>query len=350
LHKHYCFERVSFSVSKRNFSERLIIVPATKVLYLSHADVAAINLAMAEIIDAVEFALVEKAHGRTDLPPKHWIPTSNRRFFSAMTSSVPASGSVVCKWQSGSTDNAALGLPYLTGLLMLNDIETGLIVAVMDSTWITSKRTAAASAVAVRHLANPGTEVLGIIGCGLQGRIHVEAILAVCPELQTVRAYDIVPEVLSKYALEIHQTYGLDVVACSNAREVAAGAQVVVTGGIIEPDTERVMEPGWLERGALGIAIDYDCYWKPSAMQTVDGFFTDDVGQMEHLKEYGYFVEAPAATAELGAVAAGLNNGRGSSDEILLTMNMGVAVEDVVMARRVYGQAREADAGIWLDL
>jgi ornithine cyclodeaminase/alanine dehydrogenase-like protein (mu-crystallin family) len=75
----------------------VVIVSASKVLYLSHADVAAIDLAMTEIIDAVEFALVEKAHGRTDMPPKHWVPTSNRRFFSAMSSSVPASGSVICK-------------------------------------------------------------------------------------------------------------------------------------------------------------------------------------------------------------------------------------------------------------
>ena len=328
----------------------MLIVPATKVLYLSHAEVAAIDLGMNEIIDAVELALVEKAHGRTDMPPKHWIPTSDQRFFSAMTSSVPASGSVVCKWQSGSTENAALGLPYLTGLLMLNEIETGLTVAVMDSTWITAKRTAAASAVAMRHLANPGTETLGIIGCGLQGRMHVEAMLAVCPEIQTLRAYDIVPEALTQYALDIHQAYGLDVVPCGDAREVAVGAQVVVTGGIIAPDTERVMEPGWLERGALGIAIDYDCYWKTSAMQAADGFFTDDVGQLEHLKEYGYFIGAPAVTAELGAVAAGLYKGRHSSDQTLLTMNMGVAVEDVVMARRVYDRAREANAGTWLDL
>ena len=79
----------------------------SKVLYLSRADVAKVNLPMPAVIDAVAFALTEKAHGRSTMPPKHWLQTSERRFFSAMTCAVPAANSVVCKWQSGSADNAA---------------------------------------------------------------------------------------------------------------------------------------------------------------------------------------------------------------------------------------------------
>lgn len=322
----------------------------TKTLYLSRADVEAVDLPMKDVIDAVHLALTEKAMGRTEVPPKHWIPVSDRRFFSAMSSAVPAVKAVACKWQSGSSENAALGLPYLTGLLMLNDIECGLTVAVMDSTWITAQRTAAASAVAARHLAGPDAKVLGIIGCGVQGRTNVEAIRVVCPTIETVRAHDIVPETMARYAEEVAAAHGVEVICCDGAEDVVRNADIVVTAGPIEPDAVRVIENGWLKPGALGITLDYDCYWKPSAMKGADKLLTDDVGQMEHLKEYGYFRDLPPIAAEVGQVAAGLKPGRTTADEVLITVNLGVAVEDVTTAQRIYQAAKAKGLGTWLEL
>ena len=321
----------------------------TKLLYLSYADIDSVNLSMGEIIDAVEFSLIEKAHGRTHMPPKHWIPSDNRRLFSAMSSAVPAVGTAICKWQSGSSKNTDYQLPYLTGLLMLNSVETGLTFAIMDSTWITAKRTAAASAVAMRYLANPGTKTIGVIGCGTQGRMHVEAFLTECSEIHTVKAYDISPTALTEYIKEVEGAYGLQVIPCKNAKEVAFEAQIMVTGGPIEANTQRTIEPGWLEKGALGITIDYDCYWQPSSIRAVDRLFTDDIGQMEHLKEFGYFLDLQTVISELGSVAAGLSPGRSSANETLLTLNLGVAVEDAVIAKRVFEKAEAMGKGTWLD-
>jgi hypothetical protein len=113
------------------------------LLYLSRADVETLALPLVEVIEAVELGLEEKALGRTIMPPKHWLAPDEHRFFSAMTSAVPAVAAAACKWPSGSDRNAPRGLPYITGLLLLNDLESGLPVAVMDSTWITAQRTAA---------------------------------------------------------------------------------------------------------------------------------------------------------------------------------------------------------------
>ena len=330
--------------------KQMDVSPTTnKILYLSQESITAINLPMIEIINAVEFSLIEKAYGRTEMPPKHWIPVNEQRFFSAMSSAVPTCDVAVCKWQSGSALNNNFGLPYLTGLLMINSLETGLTLAIMDATWITAKRTAAASAVAIRHLARTDADVVGIIGCGIQGRMHVEAILAIWPKIRQLRAYDILPTSLDRYCTEIQQTQGLNVVSCNNAREVAAGAHVVITGGPIEPNAQRVMESGWLEKGALGIAIDYDCYWKPSAMHAVDQFFTDDIIQMEHLKEYGYFADIPNIQNELGRVAANLCPGRSSNNDTFLTVNLGVSVEDAIIAKKLYETAKETGSGTWVD-
>jgi len=94
------------------------------------------------------------------------------------------------KWVSGFPENHKRGLPYITGLLVLNDPDTGLPVAVMDCAWITAMRTAAATAVAARRLARPESSVLGILGCGVQGKANTEALNVLFP-LKQVMAYDV---------------------------------------------------------------------------------------------------------------------------------------------------------------
>ncbi len=324
--------------------------PRHELLYLSRADVEAVNLPMTTVIEATALALAEKASGRAEMPPKHWLQPGEHRFFSAMTSVVPAVGSAACKWQSGSSENAAFGLPYLTGLLILNDLDTGLPVAVMDSTWLTAQRTAAASAVAARHLAGRDPRTVAILGCGVQGRANLAALGSLFPSLREVRAYDIVPEALTRYAAEMEHRHGVSVRPCAGPREAMRAAQIVVTAGPIEPKAIRAIEPGWLEPGALGIALDYDCYWQAAALRATDGFYTDDGPQLVHLKEYGYFVDAPPVTAELGDVIAGIRPGRSRDDERIVTVNMGVAVEDVVTARRIYEAARAQGRGRSLPL
>jgi len=246
-------------------------------LYLSRKDVEDLGLGMPQVIEAVEEAFREKGLGRTIMPAKHWLAPNERRFYSAMTSIVPSSHAVACKWQSGSADNPALGLPYLTGLLILNDDRTGMPIAIMDSTWITAKRTAAATAVTARYLAKPSAGTLAMIGCGVQGRTNVESLRVVLPGLRRVRAYDVNPEALDGYVTDVSRRFDVEVIPCTSAREAIRGADLVVTGGPIEPTTKRTIDADWLEPGVLGVALDYDCYWKPAALKAADRFFTDDI-------------------------------------------------------------------------
>ncbi len=137
----------------------------SQILYLSQTDVAAVGLTMAEIIDALEAAFREKGEGRVEMPPKPGIhPGEGDNFIHAMPAYIPAMKSAGVKWVSGFPENASRGLPYITGLLILNDVETGLPLAVMDCVWITAMRTGAATAVAARYLARPESSVVGILG------------------------------------------------------------------------------------------------------------------------------------------------------------------------------------------
>jgi ornithine cyclodeaminase/alanine dehydrogenase len=325
------------------------------ILYLSRADVEAAGPSMPDIIGRLEIAFSEKGHGRTEMPPKPGIhpgPSGNDNFIHAMPALIGALGAAGVKWISGFPGNAARGLPYITGLLILNDPETGLPTAVMDATWITAMRTGAATAVAAKRLARPDSAVAGIVGCGVQGVTNLEALHAALPALAEVRAYDIHPERTRAYAEEQGRRFpGLRLTPCATPRDAVEGCDVIVTAGPIRHDPKPVLEAAWFAEGALGVPLDYDSYWTAAAMSAADRFYTDDAGQLRHTKAGGvYFRAIPDLYADLGEVVAGLKDGRRSPRERLVCMNLGIALEDMATAPLVLERARERGLGTRLPL
>jgi ornithine cyclodeaminase/alanine dehydrogenase len=325
------------------------------IIYLSRADVEAAGLPMAAIIERLEIAFAEKGHGRTEMPPKPGIhpgPPGNDNFIHAMPALIGALGTAGMKWVSGFPGNPARGLPYISGLLILNDPETGLPTAVMDATWITAMRTGAATAVAAKRLARPGAAVLGIIGCGVQGVTNLEALHVVLPYLAEVRAYDLHPGRTRAYVEEQGRRFpGLKMTPCAAPRGAVEGCDVIVTAGPIRRDPQPVIEAAWFPQGALGVPLDYDSYWTPAAMAAADRFYTDDAGQLRHTKAGGvYFRAIPDLYADLGEVVAGLKEGRRSPRERLVCMNLGIALEDMATAPLVLELARAKGLGIRLPL
>ena len=137
-----------------------------RLLYLSHADVAATDVGMPEILEALETAFREHGEGRTEMPPKPGIhPGGGDNFIHAMPAYIPALESAGVKWVSGFPGNQGLGLPYITGLLVLNDPATGVPLAVMDCVWITGARTGAATALSAKYLARPDSSGSWAVVC-----------------------------------------------------------------------------------------------------------------------------------------------------------------------------------------
>lgn len=255
-----------------------------KFLYLSQADVVSAGLTMAEIIIALEQMFREKGEGRVEMPPKPGIHTMPDAFIHAMPAYIPALKSAGTKWVSGYPENYKRGLPYITGLLIFNDPETGVPLAVMDCVWITAKRTGAATAVAAKYLARPDSEVAGILGCGVQGRSNLEALHVLFP-LKRVLAYDVDPDAQRRYVREMSEQFGLEVVPVQEPKQAMAGCDIVVTAGPILKVPHATIKPGWFEAGAFASLVDFDSYWHSDAMHEVDKFCTDDVPQLEHYRE-----------------------------------------------------------------
>ncbi len=321
-----------------------------RILYLSQADVVSTGVSMAEIIDLLETAFFEKGSGRVEMPPKPGIhPGGGNNFIHAMPAYIPALKSAGIKWVSGFPENFRLNLPYISGLLILNDVDTGLPLVVMDCIWITAMRTAAATAVSARRLARPDSTTLGILGCGVQGRTNTEALNLLFP-IERVMAYDIAPEAIEGFSAEISEKFNLDVIPVETPQAAVTGCDMVVTAGPILKTPHATIQAGWLDAGAFASLVDFDSYWHPQAMKEVDKFCTDDIPQLLHYQERGYFREIPPIYAELGDLVKGVKPGRETSRERTITCNLGLAMDDMAVAPLIYERALENGLGVWLSM
>lgn len=320
-----------------------------QILYLSRSDMDRAGPSMSEIVDLLDQGFKLKGQGKVVLPPKHWLERSDDRFYSAMSSYIPELGFGGCKWQSGDPINSTRGLPYIQGLYVLTEDELGIPVALMDSEWITGRRTAAASALAVKYMANPGATSLAILGCGLQGRVHLEAIKGVMPKLATVKVYDVRRDVAEVFARELSVRHEVEIEVAADPKAAVVDSEVVISGGPILTPPRPVIEADWLVEGVTGVSIDYDSYWTPGAMQSMARIVTDDRGQIEHLKEFGLFLGVPRLDGELADIAVGRLTPRNSPADRVLCFNLGIAVEDLVTAIDVYRRAVKNEAGIYLE-
>jgi ornithine cyclodeaminase/alanine dehydrogenase len=322
---------------------------APRVLYLSQADVVSAGVTMAEVIDAVERAFREHGEGRVEMPPKPGVHTRPDAFIHAMPAYIPALRSVGVKWVSGYPENQRRGLPYISGLIVLNDDDTGAPVAIMDCTWITAMRTGAATAVAARYLARSDSASVGILGCGVQGRSNLEALRVLFP-IRRVVAYDIIAEHTDRFAAEVEQRWGLRVTKAAQPRDAVDGCDLVVTAGPILRTPHATIKAGWMNEGAFASLVDFDSYWAPAALKEAAKFCTDDVPQLEHYREAGYFRDIPPIHATVGELVAGKKPGREHPRERTMTCNLGLALDDMATAPIVYRRAIERGIGTWLEM
>jgi ornithine cyclodeaminase/alanine dehydrogenase-like protein (mu-crystallin family) len=311
-------------------------------IYLSQEQVLDLDIPMSKVIELVEKGLYEHGHRRVENPPKPGIHSKPDSFIHAMPAYYEKLGIGGLKWVSGYPSNRALGLPQIAGLMILNDTETGMPLAVMDCRWITAVRTAAVSAITAKHCAKEGTESLGVVGCGVQGRMTLVAFKKVIPELDEVSVYDINPEAMNRYKADYEKELGVNISIARDVEEAVDDRDMILTA------TQRLPEPivrdEWFKPGCLGFGLEASRAWYGDAILGADKFITDSWDQTVHFHEQGAFPDGlPKLYAELGEVVAGLKPGRDSPDERILAINIGLALEDVIVADYIYRMAKDGD-------
>jgi ornithine cyclodeaminase/alanine dehydrogenase len=306
------------------------------LLYLRREEVAGLLPDIPEQLELVERAYRSLAAGRVELPPKPGVHPRKDSFVHAMPAFLRDEDVVALKWVAGYPANKERGLPYITGLIVLNDAETGLPLAILDGAEITAARTAAASGVCVRRFAPAGWRQAAILGCGEQGGFHARLLRALQPDVR-IRAWDPHPERIERL--------GDGTEAAGGWEDAVAGAEVVVTAGPILEDPSPPIRPEHLGERWLALPIDFDFYVAAETVAGADLFLVDDVGQFEYYGGLGHFQGWPEPA---GSVGEGL--GREGSPARVVCCNLGIGALDAAFADVVLERARAQGAGTELEL
>ncbi len=266
------------------------------------------------------------------------------------TAYVPGLGGFAIKISPGFFDNPKAGLPSVNGLMVYLSAKTGLVEALLlDNGYLTDVRTAAAGAVAAKHLARKDAAVAAILGAGVQARLQLDALALVRP-IREVRIWARRREAAEALAADVAKTLGISAVAVSVPEEAVRGADVIVT---TTPATASILKAQWLVAGqhitAMGSDAEHKNEIEPAAIARVT-YVADSLAQTRRLGELHHALEAgavsaDAAFAEIGRVIAGLAAGRRSPDDITLCDLTGTGVQDTAVATLAVARARAAQAG-----
>jgi ornithine cyclodeaminase/alanine dehydrogenase-like protein (mu-crystallin family) len=246
------------------------------------------------------------------------------------------------------------GLPTIQGLVVLMDAASGAPRALIDSASLTALRTAAATAVAARWLARPGSATATLAGCGVQGRAHLPFLAAALAGLRRVRLFD--PDAASlRAALGVAEALGL---AAEPAADLAAACRTSDVCVTCTPARRPLLDRDDVAPGAFVAGVGADNGEKQElapALLARAAVVTDLLAQCERIGDLHHALAAGAlrredVRADLGEVVAGRRPGRTSPEEVVVFDSTGLALQDVAAAVVVYERARAAGRGVAIDL
>ena len=245
--------------------------------------------------------------------------------------------------------NHGRGLDPHQGTVILHDGITGLLTAVLNASAITEIRTAAVSALATQLLARPESRRVAVIGSGVQGRSHVEAMRCAVPDADIT-----IWSRTRAHAERLAESTGCSV--ADTLEDALDGADVVCTTTSSKyPLIGRALLSPGTHYNAVGSSVAHAREFDGEAIAAAS-FFVDR--RESTINESGDYLDAVRETgigpdhirAELGELLIGQHPGRTSSDEITLFKSLGIAVEDLAAAQLCIARAHERGVGTEVDL
>ncbi|MGR9452259.1 ectoine utilization protein EutC [Rhizobium leguminosarum] len=267
------------------------------------------------------------------------------------TAYVPGIEGFAIKISPGFFDNPKIGLPSTNGMMVLLSSRTGLVQALLlDNGYLTDMRTAAAGAVAAKHLSRENASVAAIFGAGMQAQLQLEALTLVRP-IREARIWARDADKAQSVAADLAGKLGFPVTAILDARGAMTGADLIVT---TTPSETPIIEAGWLEPGqhltAMGSDAEHKNEIDPAAIASADVYIADSLKQTRRLGELHHAIDAglvaaDAVFAELGQIVAGRAPGRTRNDQITIADLTGTGIQDTAIAALAFARASAANAG-----
>jgi ectoine utilization protein EutC len=305
-----------------------------------------------EAVSCVEDAFLALATKPVAMPPilRLDIP-EHRGEVDVKTAYVPGLDSFAIKISPGFFGNPAIGLPSVNGMMVLLSARTGLVEALMlDNGYLTDVRTAAAGAVAAKHLARPDARIAAILGAGVQAQLQLEAMALVRP-IEAARLWARRFDQAQATAAALRSRLGIAVEAVERPEAAVAGADIIVT---TTPSTTPILRAEWLQPGqhvtAMGSDAEHKNELAPELLARAEPYVADSLVQVRRLGELHHaiaagIVAADARFPELGAVIAGQAPGRRSDAAITVCDLTGTGVQDTAIATFALARARASGLG-----
>jgi ornithine cyclodeaminase/alanine dehydrogenase-like protein (mu-crystallin family) len=318
-----------------------------EMLYLSREDVAALGVTAAEMNDAVAAVFRAQAEKHAWTQPKMAIFRPDGASFRAKGGVVSGPDYGALKWFGYFPGNERAGLPDFVPLVLLNEGDTGMPVAILDGVVISAQRTAALTAVAARYMARKDASSVAFLACGSQARSHLEALKAEFP-LRRIVAYSRRATTAKAFA-GFAEERGLKAEVAADPNQAIGAVDMVVSSVPHAATGGAFLDARRLAPGTLVSMVDLGYSWVASSFGALDRVFTDDIadsgpGGSEKLGYTG------AYAGDLAGLVAGKVSGRLSPRERNAFVFAGSGLADVAAAVTVYERAVAKGIGRVLPL
>ena len=330
-----------------------------KFRYLSLADLEQCGLRdWDQAMEVAEATYKEHSKGMYEMPPKPGVHpnTCPGAFLHAMPGYLKESNICGLKWVGVFGHNRPkYGIKALSSLIILNDVETGYPLAIMEAGIITAVRTATSSGVSVKYLARKDSKVVGLVGAGEQGENNMKLIKYLMPSIEEIKIYDRYPEYAQKLCDQLSAELNVNAHVVDSFEAALRDSDIFVAAAPITVFPEPVYRKEWVKPGALILPVhskgwDYELFAN-------NKFIVDDWNQYSSdmfNPTAGYFGRQGFPKfephAQLGEVLLGMKPGRESEDEIIIAANMGIALQDISLGTKLLKVAEEKGLGITLEL
>jgi ornithine cyclodeaminase/alanine dehydrogenase-like protein (mu-crystallin family) len=323
-------------------------------ILLTRSDLAALMLPR-DYLAAAEAAFTALAGGRASAAMPMHMETTHGVFHVKGGAYQSERGYVAVKLNGNFPGNPErTGLPTIQGAILLCDADNGSLLCILDSAEVTLRRTAAASALAARHLAPINASTLLLCGCGVQALAHAEA-LADLFTLETVLCWDQHPEKADALAARIRANLSLHAQTATDLAAATRSADIIVT---CTTSTAPFLGPENVQPGAFIAAVGADNPGKREiapALMAQAAVVCDSAAQCAAMGDLHHALEDGALAreqvrAELSEIVAGVKAGRWNEREIVIFDSTGLAVQDAAAAAMAYQRALQEGRGMRCSL
>lgn len=319
----------------------------SEILQLSQEECRALGLSDNEIIDLTEKAMIAYSKKEVEMPAKIGIHPLKDTLMHAMPAYIPKDYACGIKWASCFPENRArFGYSQTTGVLIVNDHQSGSPLCIMDAVYITEVRTAAVAIAAIKRLAKKNTKSFGMVGCGVQGNAQVKFIELALPELEEILVIDAYAPAIDDLIKRQQPNVKAKIRKADSYEEMARKCDVICSAAIIKEKPDPQFKDEWFHPGQTLVMTDCHTFYEDKTMKRADKYLLDSIEQHELLVHYGYYPDGlPKIYGETGEVLGGLKPGRESDDEFIVCNNVGMAVEDIMIARKLFDLALQKGVG-----